>query len=105
MLYRSFKRISCFSITEFNDSIHSLVSIGSISSLEAGSAKTFLTSLKGCKSPFVLGFSFISSISSFFGYFTRGGALAVGKSSTKSVVYSCIVILIMNFILTQLMLA
>ena len=47
----------------------------------------------------------ISSISSFFGYFTRGGALAVGKSSTKSVVYSCIVILIMNFILTQLMLA
>lgn len=47
----------------------------------------------------------ISSISSFFGYYTQGGALAVGKSSTKSVVYSCIVILIMNFILTQLMLA
>ena len=47
----------------------------------------------------------ISSISSFFGYHTSGRALAVGKSSTKSVVYSCIVILIMNFILTQLMLA
>ena len=39
------------------------------------------------------------------GYYTLGGPLAVGKSSTKSVVYSCIVILIMNFILTQLMLA
>ena len=47
----------------------------------------------------------ISSISSYFGYFTAGGALDVGKSSTKAVVYSSIVILIINFTLTQLMLA
>lgn len=47
----------------------------------------------------------ISSISSFFGYYTKGGAIAVGKSSTKAVVYSCIVVLIINFIITQLMLA
>jgi phospholipid/cholesterol/gamma-HCH transport system permease protein len=47
----------------------------------------------------------ISSISSYFGYFTKGGALAVGKSSTKAVVYSSIVVLIINFIITQLMLS
>jgi len=47
----------------------------------------------------------ISSISGYFGYFTEGGALDVGKSSTKAVVYSSIVILIINFTLTQLMLA
>lgn len=47
----------------------------------------------------------ISSVSSFFGYYTAGGAIAVGKSSTKAVVYSCIVILIINFVITQLMLA
>jgi len=47
----------------------------------------------------------ISSISSFFGYHTRGGAIAVGKSSTQAVVYSCIVVLVINFIITQLMLA
>ena len=34
-----------FSITELRESIHSLVSIGSISSLEKGSAKTFFTDL------------------------------------------------------------
>lgn len=47
----------------------------------------------------------IASVASFYGYFTQGGALEVGKSSTKAVVYSSIVILIINFILTQLMLA
>lgn len=47
----------------------------------------------------------ISSISSYFGYFTKGGALAVGKSSTKAVVYSSVVVLIINFIITQLMLS
>ena len=35
----------------------------------------------------------------------RRGAIAVGKSSTKAVVYSSILILIFNFILTDLILA
>ena len=47
----------------------------------------------------------ISSISAYFGYFTSGGALEVGKSSTNAVVYCCIVILLVNFIITQLMIA
>ena len=50
-------------------------------------------------------FAFIvSSISSYFGYHTKGGAIAVGKSSTEAVVYSSIIILVFNFILTKLIL-
>lgn len=46
----------------------------------------------------------ITTISSFYGYYTKGGALDVGKSSTKAVVQSTIVILIANLVLTQLFL-
>jgi phospholipid/cholesterol/gamma-HCH transport system permease protein len=46
----------------------------------------------------------IVSVSSFYGYYTKGGALDVGRSSTQAVVSSSIVILICNFILTQMLL-
>ena len=46
----------------------------------------------------------ISSVSSYFGYYTKGGALEVGKNSTKAVVYSSILILLANVLLTQLLL-
>ncbi len=46
----------------------------------------------------------ITSIPSFFGYYVRGGALEIGKASTKSVVYSSILILIVNYFITQLLL-
>ena len=46
----------------------------------------------------------ITSVSSYQGYFTRGGALEVGKSSTTAVVYSIILIMISNYIITQLLL-
>ena len=46
----------------------------------------------------------ISSISSYFGYHTKGSAIAVGRSSTQAVVNSSIIILIFNFILTKLIL-
>lgn len=50
-------------------------------------------------------FAFImTSVSSYYGYSTKGGALAVGKSSTDAVVWSSILILLANFILTQLLL-
>jgi phospholipid/cholesterol/gamma-HCH transport system permease protein len=51
----------------------------------------------------VFGF-LIVSIASFYGYYTKGGALDVGRSSTQAVVSGSIAILIANFILTQLML-
>ena len=47
----------------------------------------------------------ITSISAYFGYFTKGGAINVGVASTKSVVYSSILLLIFNFILTNLILS
>jgi phospholipid/cholesterol/gamma-HCH transport system permease protein len=46
----------------------------------------------------------ITSIASFYGYYTKGGALDVGRSSTQSVVSSSIAILIANFLLTQMIL-
>lgn len=47
----------------------------------------------------------ISSVSAYYGYYVNGGALDVGKASTQAVVYSSILILLFNVILTQLMLA
>ena len=46
----------------------------------------------------------ISTIAGYYGYFTSGGSLEVGRSSTKAVVMSCIYILIFDLILTQLLL-
>lgn len=46
----------------------------------------------------------ISSVSGFFGYITRGGALEVGQASTKAVVVSSIMIILFNLVLTQLLL-
>lgn len=46
----------------------------------------------------------ITSIASFYGYYTKGGALDVGKSSTQAVVFSSIAILVANFVLTNLIL-
>ncbi len=46
----------------------------------------------------------IASISGYFGYITKGGALEVGHSSTKAVVFSSIYIIIFNLILTQILL-
>ncbi len=45
----------------------------------------------------------ISSISSYQGYYTVGGAMAVGQSSTRAVVFSCIVILISDYVLAQIL--
>jgi len=47
----------------------------------------------------------ITSVSAYQGYYTKGGALEVGKASTRAVVYSSILILIFNFIITQMLLA
>jgi phospholipid/cholesterol/gamma-HCH transport system permease protein len=51
----------------------------------------------------VFGF-LIVSISSFYGYYSKGGSLDVGRSSTQAVVSSSIAILIANFLLTQMIL-
>lgn len=47
----------------------------------------------------------ITSVSSYHGYYTQGGALEVGRSSTKAVVYSSIIILLFNVLITQILLS
>lgn len=46
----------------------------------------------------------IASVASFYGYYVKGGALDVGKSSTNGVVASSILILLLDVILTKLLL-
>ncbi|MBK8805182.1 MAG: ABC transporter permease [Bacteroidales bacterium] len=46
----------------------------------------------------------ITAISSYYGYRTEGGALEVGKSSTKAVVSSSLFILVFDLLLTSLLL-
>lgn len=46
----------------------------------------------------------ISSVSSFFGYNVEGGALEIGRASTKSVVASCVLILFADYLLAALLL-
>ncbi len=51
----------------------------------------------------VFGFIIIT-ISSYYGYYVKGGSLEVGKSSTQAVVSSSVAILVANFLLTQMIL-
>ena len=46
----------------------------------------------------------ISSIPAYYGYYVKGGALEIGRSSTTSVVVSCIMILFADYILAALLL-
>jgi phospholipid/cholesterol/gamma-HCH transport system permease protein len=47
----------------------------------------------------------ITSVSAFQGYYVDGGSLEVGRASTKAVVYSSVLVLLFNVILTQLLLS
>ena len=50
-------------------------------------------------------FAFIlASVPSYHGYFLKGGALEVGKASTTSFVWTSVVIIITNYVVTQLLL-
>ena len=46
----------------------------------------------------------IASVSSFHGFYTQGGAFEVGRSSTRAVVFSSVLIIVTNYLLTQLLL-
>ena len=50
-------------------------------------------------------FAFVlATIPSFYGYFMKGGALEVGKASTTSFVWTSVVIILLNYILTDMLL-
>jgi len=46
----------------------------------------------------------ISSVPAFYGFYVKGGALEIGRASTKAVVVSCILILFADYLLSALLL-
>lgn len=46
----------------------------------------------------------ITSISAFYGFYVRGGAIQVGINATRAVVSSSVAIIVANYVLTQLLL-
>ena len=50
-------------------------------------------------------FAFIlATVPSFHGYYMKGGALEVGKASTKSFIWTSVSIVVFNFLITQMLL-
>jgi phospholipid/cholesterol/gamma-HCH transport system permease protein len=77
------------------------------------SPETFIEGARSSFRPFNIVFSsiksvtfafLITSISAYQGYYTKGGALEVGKASTNAVVYSAVSILFADYILAELLL-
>jgi len=73
----------------------------------------FIVGLRSWFNPFSLSYALIktvvfafiiTSISGYMGYTVRGGSVEVGQNSTKAVVYSSILIIVWDLILTQLLL-
>ncbi len=78
------------------------------------SSEEFVNGLQVEFIPFHIAYAFIktfcfaiilATIPSFHGYYMKGGALEVGKASTVSFVWTSVVIILINYILTQLLLA
>jgi phospholipid/cholesterol/gamma-HCH transport system permease protein len=82
-----------------------ITGICSVSDFVAGAQHTFkaFTVVFALIKAFTFAFV-ISSVSSFHGFIVTGGALEVGKASTKAVVQSSILILIFDYLLAQLLL-
>ncbi len=53
---------------------------------------------------FIFAFA-LATIPSFHGYYMKGGALEVGKASTTAFVWTSVVIILLNYILTQMLLS
>jgi phospholipid/cholesterol/gamma-HCH transport system permease protein len=46
----------------------------------------------------------ISTVSAYYGYYVKGGSLEIGRSSTTSVVVSCVMILLADYLLAAMLL-
>jgi len=62
----------------------------------------FTTIFSGVIKPFIFGF-LISTISCYMGLSTRGGARGLRKSTTEAVVYSTIMIIVSDFMVTKIL--
>ncbi|MCY2688298.1 MlaE family ABC transporter permease [Salinimicrobium sp. TH3] len=77
-------------------------------------AQVFLQGLQEEFEPFHLFYAFfktflfafiLATIPSYHGYYMKGGSLEVGKASTTSFVWTSVVIIVTNYIVTQLLLS
>jgi phospholipid/cholesterol/gamma-HCH transport system permease protein len=78
-----------------------------------GTSSDFIDGVQADFIPFHVTYAFIktfifglllASIPSFHGYYMKGGALEVGKASTVAFVWTSVMIILVNYILTQLLL-
>lgn len=78
------------------------------------SSADFIEGIQLSFKPFHVGYALIktlvfamvlATIPSYHGYYMRGGALEVGKAATVSFVWTSVVIIVLNYIITQLLLA
>lgn len=77
------------------------------------SGDDFVTGMQMDFEPFQLVYAFIktfffglvlATIPSYYGYYLKGGSLEVGKASTTSFVWTSVVLILINYVLTQLLL-
>ncbi len=78
------------------------------------SSDNFIAGLQSDFVPFHIAYAFIktflfalilATIPSFHGFYMKGGALEVGKASTVAFVWTSVTIILVNYIITQLLLA
>jgi len=78
------------------------------------SLEDFITGIQTDFTPFHVTYAFIktgafafilATIPSYHGFYMKGGALEVGKASTTSFVWTSVVIILLNYILTQMLLS
>lgn len=74
----------------------------------------FLEGLEYDFQPFQIVYAFIKSVffawilatvPAYFGYYVKGGSLEVGKASTSSFVWTSVILILTNYVLTQLLLS
>jgi len=77
------------------------------------SSTDYLTGIRAEFEPFHITYSLIktsifafviATVPAYHGYYVKGGAIEVGKASTRAVVWTSIVIIVLNYILTQMLL-
>ena len=77
------------------------------------SSQDFMQGATGYFIPFTVTFALIkaatfgfiiSSVAAYYGFYTEGGALEVGRSSTRAVVVCCVLILLADYVLAQILL-
>ncbi|MCW8980700.1 MAG: ABC transporter permease, partial [Altibacter sp.] len=78
------------------------------------SSPEFVAGLQDSFDPFHLTYAFVktfvfafilATVPSWQGYYMKGGALEVGKASTNSFVWTSVLIILSNYIVTQLLLS